>query len=170
MVVQWQSGRAVAVKWHRIRTRVALRLFIGSDVNWVAFQCLSSSAVAVKWHWFKTGLIGCNSYYFTANEWPLNQSNINSVPLIFHCAANGTTDSKSDFLLPLNNQLTIPTPSQFHSTINVMPIKPHNATQNSLLPMKDHSNNPIHFQCHWTVIVLPIGWQNPQSEYFISTE
>ena len=40
-----------------------------------------------------------HTYYFTSNEWQLNQSNTNPVPLDCYCAAKWTTESHSNYFI-----------------------------------------------------------------------
>ena len=48
---KWRSGNTLAVKWHRIRTRLVQCLSIGNQVTKVVFQWLSGNTLALKWHW-----------------------------------------------------------------------------------------------------------------------
>ena len=169
VVVQWQSGSAVAVKWHRIRTRVAVRLFIGSDVNWMAFQCLSSSAVAVKWHWIKTGLIGCNSYYLTANERPLNQSNINQCNLFFTVLPMGQQTPSQIFYYhwitcwPFQFQASFTLLSMWCQSNHTMPLR--------ILYYQWMTTQPIQYKFSANYLSLCCQWDNRLLvRFFITTE
>ena len=82
----------------------------------------------------------CHSDNFTANEWPLDQSNTNPVPLDCQGDANQTRKYTQITLLPMNDHLTNPIPVQCHSTVTVLPIRPHHANQITLLPKKDQGD------------------------------
>ena len=102
------------------------------------------------------------------------------MPLDCQGDANQTRKYTQITLLPMNDHLTNPIPVQCHSTVTVLPIRPHHANQITLLPkkdqgdanvtkkythitllpMNDHLTNPVPVYCHLTVPVLPIKPQN----------
>ena len=65
-----------------------------------------------------------HSDYFTTNEWPLNHSSTNPVPLDCHCNANKPHNSTYITVLPMNDHSTTPIQILCHLTVTVMPIRP----------------------------------------------
>ena len=156
---QWMATRPIQYKVMPIRpnnaTQITLLLMNDHSTNPIPIQCHLTVTVMPINHTMPPRLLYC--------QWMITQ------PIQYNSSATGVS-----LCFQLDNRTPLRIFNYHWNTsphkVTVMQIKSHNPTQITLIPMNDHSNNPIHFQCHWTVIVLPIGWQNPQSDYFISTE
>ena len=172
----WQSDHIKPIRLLFGQRRTPRPIQYQSNATWLSLCCQSDQAMPLRLlycQWMTTPPIQyqssatrlsrwcqsdqkCQTYYCTANEWPINQSNTNPVTFDCHCAANGTKQCHSITLLPMNDHSTNPMPIQCHLTVTELQIRQYNTTHIILLPMNNHSTNPMPIQCHSTVTELPI--------------